>query len=388
MTTNKSTKPRSSKRKVLLITASLGAGHNSVTRALEEQFAKVDSVQVDIIDLVTMLWWPYRLFYRTMFVLGMTRLPWVYGFVFWMSNRPHRSKRSSIERIKGGVERAVSKRLVDFIRNGKFDVIVNTHFYAAHIIARMISKGIIDSRQVVAVTDVEMHRWWYSENITRWFVPQDRTAEQLGPWGISDDRVTISGMAISPKWDSSPPRSDVLERWNLPSDKKIVLLSGGTEFVCAPVIKIALGLVDHCSDVYVIVLAGRNKKLLANLSKIAKPGSMIRPVGFTDKINELVSVCSLIVTKAGGLTTAECLSQGAPMVLINPVPGQEAGNARFFTAHGAAVIAKGAKEIITSAETLLNNPEKLAKMSQTAKNLYLPGRKTIVQAVLDLLDEQ
>ena len=85
-----------------------------------------------------------------------------------------------------------------------------------------------------------------------------------------------------------------------PEGKPIVLLSGGTEFVCGPIVKIARGIVEGDGQATVVVLAGRNKGLLAELGKLAASQPRIRPLSFTDRLPELAEVATLMVSKPGG----------------------------------------------------------------------------------------
>jgi processive 1,2-diacylglycerol beta-glucosyltransferase len=96
-------------------------------------------------------------------------------------------------------------------------------------------------------------------------------------------------------------------------------------------------------------------------------------------------MASVMITKPGGITTSECLCKGTPMVLINPVPGQEGGNARFFQECGAAVIARGRRRVVARAAELIRSPERIAQMSQAALALHHPGRQTIADHLCRML---
>ena len=154
--------------------------------------------------------------------------------------------------------------------------------------------------------------------------------QTLRRWGVHERHITVSGIPIHPKWARPLDRRKILRDWRLPADRKIVLLAGGTEFTCGPVVRIARHIAEVCPQAYVVVLAGRSKKLLAELAASPLAPGRLVGVGFTDRVHELVEACSLMVTKPGGVTTAECLAKGTPMVLMNPVAGQEGGNAEYL----------------------------------------------------------
>jgi processive 1,2-diacylglycerol beta-glucosyltransferase len=165
-----------------------------------------------------------------------------------------------------------------------------------------------------------------------------------------------------------------------------VVLSGGADFVCGPVVRIARKLAKQNPQATIVVLAGRNKKMLAELSKLAGAADgRIVPVSFTDRVHELIEIASLMVTKPGGLTTAECLSKACPMVLLPPVPGQESHNARFFTAAGAACTLKCHRRLVRRVTELLQKPEQLATMSRCASVLYRDGASVIARSAMSEL---
>jgi len=267
------------------------------------------------------------------------------------------------------------------VRDNPPDLVVNTHFLPAAFLGGEIDAGRLHVPQIVTVTDIRMHRFWYAENVDHWFVPTEWNVEALRRWGVEPHRITVSGIPIHERWTRPLDRSQVLADWELPGDRPIVLLSGGTEFVCGPVVEIARRIVRECDGAFAVVLAGRNEELLAALAKLPEAGRDLKGVAFTDRVHELVEVCSLMATKAGGITTAECLAKGTPMLFLRPVPGQEAGNAEYFQSKGAGAIAANTDELIAHARRLLASGEELERMSQAARRLYRPARETIVQAI-------
>ena len=85
-------------------------------------------------------------------------------------------------------------------------------------------------------------------------------------------------------------------------------------------------------------------------------------LGFTDKVPELMSISDLVVTKPGGLTTSESLASHLPMVVINPIPGQEEENAEFLEEKGIAVWIRKKDDSSKIINYLLSNQEELENM--------------------------
>ena len=342
-----------------------------------------DRIDVEVVDALTFTPWWFRAYYAGGFAMAMTKFPTLYGLGFRLMNIPRRSRRDLLERMRLRIERLALWRLQRYLADRPPDLIVNTHFLAPPVIGRIISQGVLRCRQVTVVTDIHVHRFWYCEDVDHWFVPTDSSAETLRRWNIPDDRVTVSGIPIHPKWSRPLDRRTVLADWDLPADKQIVLLTGGTEYTCGPIGRIAREILRARDDAFVVVLTGRNKRLQGHLAEMAARHPRLRPVSFTDRSHELVEVASVMITKAGGITTAECLAKGTPMILLNPVPGHEAGNAAFLAGAGAAVIARGRRQIVETLANLLADPDRLAALAAGARQLHQPAADTVAHAIMD-----
>ncbi len=372
---------------VLIVSAGVGAGHNQAAVAIADGIRRADAgISVETLDVLTLTPRWFNAYYQGGFKVAMTRLPRAYGWGFRLSNRPQGPKRGILEKRRLAREFRVLKRFTTHLLERNPRLVVNTHFLTPPAIGRLRREGRFDRPQFTVVTDIEVHRWWFCEEADHWFLPHPYSAGPLARWGIAPEKITVSGIPIHPKWTQPQDRQKILKDWNLPADKKIVILTGGTDFTVGPIQAVSRRIMEVCPQSAVVVLAGRNKKLLADLSAEPLAGKRLFPQGFTDRSQELVEVASLMVTKPGGITTAECLSKGCPMVLLKPVPGQEGGNADFLAREGAAVITRTPEEIVSATARLLGSPDELAKMGTAARGLYRPGTETIVQNVLKQLE--
>lgn len=374
--------------KILIASASVGAGHNQAASAIAETLRlSMPQARVDVVDVLTFGPWCFRAYYAGGYGFLVTKLPRLYGWGFRLNDRPQGPRRNLREHVRLFNERLFLRRFARHVRQTAPDLIINTHFLAPPVVARMIRHGQYAGRQISVVTDVLAHRFWLSENVEHWFVPAESPAERLRAWGIEPDRITVSGMPIHPKWTEPLDRQGILANWNLPADRPVVLLAGGVEFTCGPIVRIARDIVQRSGNAFVAVLAGRNKDLLGRLAQVPEAGRDIVGIPFTQRVHELVAACTLMATKAGGLSTAECLAKGTPMVLLKPVPGQEAGNAEHFAQNGAAVIARDDNEVADVVVRLLADRNQLARMSDAARGLYRPGAQTIVETVRRMLGQ-
>jgi len=117
-----------------------------------------------------------------------------------------------------------------------------------------------------------------------------------------------------------------------------------------------------------IIVTGSNRRLYNYFKRRGKKFKKKAIItGFSENIDELMAVSTLVVTKPGGLTTAEALSKTLPMIIINPLPGQEAMNTDFLLTQKLAIKVKDEKELVIVIEELLDNPAKLRSMRSLAK---------------------
>ena len=373
---------------VLVVSASVGAGHNQAARAITDALrAEMPHVDAEWIDLLTLTPRLFRAYYAGGYALAVTKLPFFYGLAFWLTNRPNGPKRGLDERRRLWSERLAMRKFTRFLQERRPALIINTHFLGAPLIARLIDSGQLRTRQMVVVTDTLAHRFWYSQTVERYFLSGETSLPTFERWGVDPDRITVSGMPVHSRWRRALDREQVLSQWQLPRDRHIVLVTGGAAFTCGPIVAIARGVAQACPTAHVVVLVGRNKKLLGRLTALGECPDRLRAVPFTHRADELVDVASLMITKAGGSTAAECVAKGTPMVLLKPVPGQELANAKYYAARGAGVMTRNTREVIAQTKRLLADAEALGKLADAARQAWRPATDTIVQAAREVLSE-
>ena len=378
-------KSKNQLKKILISTASVGSGHNSAANALAKQLSEVaPNIEVKIADAMDFTSKPFRMWYAGGFNLAMSTFPKAYALGYFLTSNPLGPKKIFAENRRSPIESIVLKKYGRFVREYQPDLILHTHFLAPLYIAKLCSEKLLNAKQEIVITDIIPHRWWTSRHVDKYYVSQQASKDELVRWGVDASNIDITGIPIHPKWIApQDSREEICKRWSLPADKKIVLLSGGVEFTCGPIVKIAQNIAKQNSDVCVVVLGGRNKVLIGKLATLpeAKTGQVV-PVGYTDRLPELAEVASLMITKPGGLTTAECLSKSLPMIFIKPVYGQEGNNAKFITENAGGLIAKSAMQTVKLASEVLQDSKKLEKMSNAAGKLYKPGCQTIIEKIL------
>ena len=372
---------------VMFVSASIGAGHNqaaaAIMAALEQKYPYI---QTEFVDALKYTRWWFRPGYDGLYKLGFIHFPRLYGWFYRRLNRPRGVRRTLAERFRLFCERLATRPLQRHVIDRQPKLVVATHFLPAAAVGQLIARKRCNVRLWSVLTDLEPHRFWYVENVERYFVAHEQARQAMASWQVGPDRTVVAGIPVHPKWTAPLDADSIRLSWKLPSDVPIVVISSGAYFTAGPARAIARDVLDNTSAC-VVILTGSDKKLLARLASFPEHGSRIIGVPFTDRIHELAEVASVLITKPGGLITSECLAKGMPMVLTKPVPGQESANAELLAAEGAAIVTSSTEEVAATVVSLLRSPEARQALRANARRMYKPAAETIAAQIVQALDE-
>jgi processive 1,2-diacylglycerol beta-glucosyltransferase len=358
--------------RILVLSASVGAGHMRAAQAVELALRQLaPGAHVRNLDLLTLTSAPFRRVYGQAYLDLVNKAPHVLGYFYEQLDKP-RGPRSKRDRLRLAVEKLNLSRFLDLLQEEPFDVVVNTHFLPAEIIANLRSEGKIDVPQITATTDFETHRLWVNEPCDHYTVATEEGAAYLAHWGVPEDRVHVTGIPIHPVFAEHKTRQACLESQRLVGDRPVLLqLAGG--FGVGPVEQQFRRLLETPMPLEIVVVTGRNASAREQLQQIdAPPRHRVKVIGFTEQIDELMAAADIVLSKPGGLTTSEVLARGAAMAVINPIPGQESRNSDFLLENGAAIKINNLGTLPHKLLKLLENPSRLATLKQNARALARP----------------
>ena len=192
--------------------------------------------------------------------------------------------------------------------------------------------------------------------------------------GIPDSKVFATGIPLSSKFLETFDKENIFKELNLKPDKKTILFFGGGEFGLGKTrtVEIFEDFVNYCKNMQIIAISGKNKKMKLAFEKVVSKyerKNSILVFEYTSQVPEFMSISDLVVTKPGGLTTTESLASHLPMVIINPIPGQEEKNAKFLVKNGIAIWIKKEDNVTEALENLFSHPETLETMKENTKKL-------------------
>jgi processive 1,2-diacylglycerol beta-glucosyltransferase len=375
--------------RILVLSASVGAGHlraaEAVELALREVVPQAVVKNLDVLQLTNRL---FRRVYGKFYLDLVNKAPHVLGYFYDLMDRPSRSGRNRGDRLRLAVENLNLRPFHRFLQSEPWDLVINTHFLPAEIIASLRKKGKIDVPQVTVTTDFETHRLWVNQPCERYFTATEEGALYLQSWGVPAADTVATGIPVHPVFSKPKDRSACLARHGLAGDRPVVLqLAGG--FGVGPVEKLYRALLDVTVPLQVVAVSGRNAKLKEQLEKVpCPPRHQSEVLGFTDQIDELMAAADLVVSKPGGLTTSETLARGAVMVIVNPIPGQESRNSDFLLENGAAIKVNNVATLAQKVTALLGEPGRLKQLRANVRRVARPRAAfDVVRHSLELLKQ-
>jgi processive 1,2-diacylglycerol beta-glucosyltransferase len=367
--------------KIVILSASSGSGHTRAAEALEAASVNMPGIasvrHIDVLEYTTAL---FREFYGDLYQQMVTKAPTLWGWWYEQSDTPWKGEgfRIAMERFQMGP-------LLEFLSTEKPDITICTHFLAADIVSYMLQKELLSTRHAVVVTDTHVHALWLCRRFERYFLPTDESAYYLNQLGFPDAGMTVTGIPIHPCFSQPMDRASLRKKHDVDLSTPVVFLSAGTFGMESSLFAVrALLHVQHPCQI--IVQCGKNEDLLREVLKVtqALPSHLtFRVLPYITDIHEWMALSDLFIGKPGGLTLSEAMASNLPMVLMNPIPGQEAINAAGLLEQGVAVSPTDVITLPHKVDLLLGDPIHLAGMRERMKVLARPrAAYTILETLL------
>ncbi|MFA4889994.1 MAG: glycosyltransferase, partial [Candidatus Omnitrophota bacterium] len=190
---------------------------------------------------------------------------------------------------------------------------------------------------------------------------------------VPENKIMDLGIPFDQKFNQPCDRNKIFQKLKLNPDLPTILIMGGGQGL-GPIKTILKSMEKIKKEIQEIVVCGTNKKLHGSLEKkLHKYKKRIALFGFSQNVHELMSISDMIISKPGGVTAAESLSKEIPMIIVNPLPGQEANNTAYLTEKGTAIKVEAAKTINLVIEDLLENPLKLSSFRESILRIRKPN---------------
>ena len=376
------------KPRVLLLSATSGAGHVRAAEALEKAFLARGDSTVEHIDALGYVSKLFERAYDKAYLAMVRRAPELMGVLYERTDQPWRHFRPHL-----ALDRLNTRPMTRLLERVQPDLCVATHFLPAEIIAWLIAKKKLRARHAIVVTDFDVHAMWLCQTVDRYYLAMEEAAEYLAHVGVEREKLRITGIPIDPLFALPLPRTQAREQVGLDPQATAVLISAGG-YGIGPVEQLVKSLLELARPWQIVAIAGKAEMMRKRLGAWAQDAGRfpsgaprLSSVGFTTEMDKYMAAADLMVGKAGGLTTSECLARGLPMALIEPIPGQEARNADHLLEAGAAIRCNNLPAAAWKIATLLDDPARLDRMREAARKLGKPAAAAaIAEDALRLLD--
>ncbi len=288
--------------------------------------------------------------------------------------------------IREILNRGNSKKLNKVIAEFQPDTVVCTQAFACGVMASWKRVNPRHPLKLVGVlTDFVAHRYWADPQVDLYVAPNDEIKNALESQGVLASRIVVTGIPTNQQFRQPVDKVAVTRRMGLKPDLPTILVMGGS-LGLGPMKSVIRKLDKLPQPFHIIAVTGQNEKLQESLmrkgDKLRHPTHIL---GFVDNVRELMEVAEVVITKPGGITTAEALIKRLPMIIINPIPGQEQKNADFLLAQRVAVQAEDANDVRLYVDEFFRNPVKLRQMREAAAKLGRPhAAEDAARAILAL----
>ena len=358
-----------STKRILFLYISVGSGHqqaaDSIALATKQLNPQIEVLSVNSFNYINPL---LERVVNRIYMGIIKATPEVWDYLY--DNPKIVGKTAEVRKF---INRINSPGLIKLVEDFKPDIIVCTQAFPSGIIDAYKKKSGAKIKLVAVPTDYIIHSYWISDHVDMYIVPSDDTKKILSHSTIPEEKILPYGIPINPLFRLKHDKEKIFQELNLDSKLPVILIMGGSQGL-GSIYKITMNLQKIAVPFQIIIVTGTNgflrRRLEKKQSQFKKPTKIF---GFVNNIYEFMEISTLIITKAGGLTVAESLAKGLPLLIINPIPGQEEKNTQFLLSEGVDLRADSQKHLYVLLKELLTQPAKIEEMSRKARSLGKPN---------------
>lgn len=326
-------------KKVLILSASYGEGHNAAGRGLLAAFAQAGSAEATMYDPFPEVFGEVYKRSQRNYLAMIERFPHVWALLFWLLDRTPLIYLTLLG--LGGVREAL-RRQIDALQP---DVIVSVYPAYTFLLNRAYPHR--PFRFFTVVTDsITINSVWHRSPCDAWLVPNEASAAVMRAAGVAADRVRDLGFPVPPVFALQRPA-------RLPPGggeplRVLFMVNSGKRAAPAVIARLL-----EVKGVALSVTVGRDEVLRAAVEEVVRrSGKIVEILGWVSNMPELIMSHHLLIGKAGGAAVQEAIAARTPVIITKVVPGQEAGNARLVVESGAGAVCETPERIARTVQSL------------------------------------
>lgn len=354
---------------VVILSARYGAGHwqaaAAVREAMQVVYPQHEPLLLDYMDLVNPA---LNRTIQSLYLASIKHFPGGYGWFYRTTSTI--APDSPFQSLLNSLGREQLARLLEATTPR---AIISTFPTQAGVLSDMRRLGQCTVPTLTVITDNTVHSQWVHPRTDLYCVSGPEVARQLAVRGVPEERVAITGIPIRQAFTHPIDAAEVRRRYRLDPDLPVVLVMSGAFGALGGVGEACRILTHMHRPLQIVVVAGRDRQLGRRLQRLAHAYPYpVHVFGYVEFIADLMAASDVLVTKAGGVTTAEALAMGLPVVIFRPIPGQEEANADYLCERGAALSARNTEDLRTACDRLLGDAESRQAMGAASRRLGRP----------------
>ncbi len=382
-------------KKVLIMSASTGGGHNRAARAIKEELIKKtidgENIECKIIDSLKLVNTTMDKIISRGYEKSAIYTPYAYGKVYRFSESGIASKNEFKDNM---ITNFMAKKFRKLLLDEQPDVIIGTHPFPM-IALSTLKKQCTDSSShtlfhtsfndnfikhfntesfptlISVLTDYTTHSTWIQNELDYYVVGHEYVKELLISEGVDGNKIKPLGIPVEKSFLQNRDRETVLSELGFDKDKLTVLLMGGS-FGAGNIKETLTEMLSINRDFQILVITGRNESLKEKLEKNLESHHIdknVKVLGFTNKMNDILASIDVLVTKPGGLTTTEALLKDVPMIVPYYIPGQEEENLDFLCNCGSALRTTKKYSLSVLLKVLIDDSSRLEILKKNIKSI-------------------
>ena len=374
--------------RILIFYSPFGSGHLSASKALAAAFREESREHVVVVeDIFEHVGSTLRSTVSSIYERLSEKAPLLYEAYYESTDVDEFSLATTSNLLTDALYTPFLHGLLKFIERMDPDAIVCTQQFPLAAVSFLKQQGRLRKPLFVVVTDFMVHASWLAPNVDAYFVAHPQTGYVLEHRGVPADRIRATGIPIKLEVSATKTPREMRVAHGLPLDRPVISVFGGGIEPKRVRLLVERMLEEAETPSLLVTVAGRNQDLAAALRPLKSGKHMeLRKEGMIDYVDDLVVASDVVISKAGGLIVSEVLARNTPMMIIDPIPGQEEWNADFVAGAGAGIQLRMPEMVPLATLALLASPERLAQMGRQAELMGRPhASRDIARAILELI---
>ncbi len=364
----------------LILSCTGGAGHIRAAKALHRTapltHLPIYTEHHDVLEFTSKI---FKKLYSESYLQIVNRAPELWGYLYEHLERKSYKKKGIIKSF----DHLNYKRYLRTLSELKPDAIICTHFLPYISVSSELRKYDITAPVFAVTTDFDIHQLWVDPIIERYFVYHEESAWQLQSKKIPAEKISVTGIPIMPEFRSKEKQKNVRIKLGINANNfTILLLSGGFGIGrLKEIVEQSARTLSRFAKINfnLLIVCGKNVKAQTEIQELEFPQNVTPYIyGFIDNMHEFMDASDLLLSKAGGLTSAEAMAKSLPILIVDPIPGQESRNTDIIVEHGAGWKAINLSNLSYKLQRILRTPTILKQACKATQQLARPNAALII----------